>query len=541
MPTNPEIKLTIIGGGIIGAIEAYFAYLDAKQQNKNIRITILEKNSALSDTTACNLAPSLTPREIFALPRGEELLEKMGISFSEFGGTLVTDVPEVNDSLTTQNFKAAVLAHSKDEQGILQRRQTLLAMGKASMALWQKIYATADAELQQIMQAANFNPCFESEKFNNTLHNGYRICLYKLPNAAATAQSYVAANAEMGYVHSKVLTPAEVVALDPFLQDFCLANSKANSAEKLEWHEGVAAILIPGGCLDTEIFLPQFYAYLHRVMGQYVNAAGVTKDCFRLKLQRKVHGVIYEAASDDLLLAGLQVNSLAKFNKHSYDISNYVFCPGENVGTLASLGFDEPAFAGFAGASLKLNIPVAADQVANFAALNNTMSVAFTQAGFAWQARFRNGKIYIGVGGCKAYYGTQKPQADEEFATNKHLEQLRVINQILPQCVSLALGRNTAGQELTALDLAYLEQQGIAQRWVGRRALAYDGFPTLGYAYKSGKPVINARFTTQLGSGGVSFGPAAVVFSRAASKDAEANVDPLINDALKFGAAYRMN
>ena len=40
----PQNKLTIVGGGIIGALEAYHAYLDAKSKGGQVRITIHEKN-----------------------------------------------------------------------------------------------------------------------------------------------------------------------------------------------------------------------------------------------------------------------------------------------------------------------------------------------------------------------------------------------------------------------------------------------------------------------------------------------------------------
>ena len=72
----PENKLTI-GGGIVGAIEAYFAYLEAKNNGKKIRITIHEKNESISETTTSHIVPSLTPDEILSVvPRGQELVKK---------------------------------------------------------------------------------------------------------------------------------------------------------------------------------------------------------------------------------------------------------------------------------------------------------------------------------------------------------------------------------------------------------------------------------------------------------------------------------
>lgn len=49
-----ETKLTIVGGGIIGAMEAYQAFQEAKARGEKIRITIYEKNPDISGTTSVN-------------------------------------------------------------------------------------------------------------------------------------------------------------------------------------------------------------------------------------------------------------------------------------------------------------------------------------------------------------------------------------------------------------------------------------------------------------------------------------------------------
>jgi hypothetical protein len=132
----------------------------------------------------------------------------------------------------------------------------------------------------------------------------------------------------------------------------------------------------------------------------------------------------------------------------------------------------------------------------------------------AWQARFKDNRIIIGVAGTKAFYGDQLPTIDQDFAQNRHLVQLNMINDVLPDIVSIACGYDTKGAQLFFNDINTLESQGILKRWVGRRAVAYDGFPTLGALYCKGCKVGNARCTTHLGSGGVSFAPAAVKMSR---------------------------
>lgn len=44
---NPSSKLTIVGGGIVAAMEAYYAYLEHRQENNPLRITINEKTKFL--------------------------------------------------------------------------------------------------------------------------------------------------------------------------------------------------------------------------------------------------------------------------------------------------------------------------------------------------------------------------------------------------------------------------------------------------------------------------------------------------------------
>lgn len=82
--SNPNDKVTIVGGGIVGALEAYFAYKEVKQQDKQIRVTVYDKNEYLSKTTTLNIVPSITSDEILSVvPRGAALVEKLWLLFSE--------------------------------------------------------------------------------------------------------------------------------------------------------------------------------------------------------------------------------------------------------------------------------------------------------------------------------------------------------------------------------------------------------------------------------------------------------------------------
>lgn len=103
----------------------------------------------------------------------------------------------------------------------------------------------------------------------------------------------------------------------------------------------------------------------------------------------------------------------------------------------------------------------------------------------------------------------------------------------------MALGKQTKGMKLTQEDLIELKRRGIAERWVGTRAVAYDGFPTVGYVYNDAGQVSNARCTTHLGSGGASFAPAAVRVSRSCLFKDQPPQQELTDQVLKYGDSRR--
>ena len=74
----PKSKLTIVGGGIVGFLEAYYAYLEASRRGECVRVTIHDKNQTLKGTATAHIVPSLTPDEILSVvPRGQELINKL--------------------------------------------------------------------------------------------------------------------------------------------------------------------------------------------------------------------------------------------------------------------------------------------------------------------------------------------------------------------------------------------------------------------------------------------------------------------------------
>lgn len=535
----PQEKITFTGGGIIAALELYYLLLSAKQKQEPVRVSVYEKNKTLGETTTCNNFPSLTFNEIGSVvPFGELLIQKLKLLFSQPGGIRVDDVPGVNNSAANRKFKAAVLAYSRDKAAHQSRVDTLFEAGKLSMQFWQEMYDSADAELKWIFRKSNYNPCRELEAGAvKTLHQGYRIDpIFAVADGMRTAEEMRDEYQQLGAHQSCVLTPQQVMDIDPYLSDFCRAHSERNTQGELVWKRDAAAVWRPGGCLDTRVFLPLFFEYLQKQFGTYTNDKGEVKDCLRFKFDRRVAHVLFQPARNNAVrIAGLhffnsQGHDGYRFSKYQKD--NYVFCPGEKVGTLQALGFQEPAYAGFAGPSLALRIPLNAKQVEEFGQLNHCMEVQQEGVVLAWQARMLNGCLQIGVAGTKAYYSDKKPENSHAFALNRHVLQLNIINNMLPRVVSIALGRDTTGETLTLQDLEILERRGIAVSWVGVRAVFFDGGPVVGRLYAGKYEVENARATTGAGSGGVSFAPVLVKASRRVDEkhEPDAVMDKLVGD-----------
>ena len=413
------------------------------------------------------------------------------------------------------------------------------------MALWKRLYETADAELKAVLEESNFNICTEMAG-KNDLHKGYRIDLiYEVDNALSHATSMMKTYQELGYKNCKTLSPDEVLALDPSLAGFCSRHSTGEPRHRL-WKGDSIALWRPGGCLDTQVFLPKLAGYLEKIMGTYANKKREKKDCFQIKFNKKVTGIIFEPQSTDYVIKGLMFADGTQTRQKTDDKNViYAFSPGEAVGTLAGLGCSEPAYAGFAGASLSLTLPLSGQRLEEFQGFSHCMEVHRPGVVLAWQARIKDGNLFLGGAGTKSYYGDCEPKVSEAFATNRNLLQLNMFNDVLPQVVSLALGRDTAGQQLIEQDMEILTERKIANRWVGRRSVTFDGFPTLGYLYHKGKKVSNATCATHAGSGGGSFSLILALLSQSimdadAKKEAEGLLGKaFVQEALGYGDSRR--
>ena len=542
-------NVVIVGAGQVGLVEAYGMYKRAQENNEDIRITIVEKNADITQTTAANIRNSHTPEEVLeVLPRGGELAKNLAIPFNEPGGIRINDVSGVNDSESTKRFLNNVETYGLDHTANKKHTDALLKIGKAGMLLWKNLFESSDERLRKVLSNSNFNQCCEVADGEMALHKGYRIDLiYSMQNAREHANAMVEKYHRLGYKNSKLLSPDEVATLDPSLVQFCNQHSTRRKNGNRQWKPGSVAFWRPGGCIDTEVFIPEFAKYLKKEMGTYTRSDGAKSDRFRILFNKEVSGVIFDKNNHDsnLIVAGLQyLDGTNTQNDPLFKNAEYVFCPGEAVGTLSKLGFEEPSYAAFAGTSLSLTIDNFSRK--DFARHNHCMEVHKEDVILAWQSRVRDGKLFLGTAGTKAYYGDKNPSLHDEFAMDRCLLQLRLMNDVLPSVPSLALNRDTRGEILTYADLKKLEDAKIAKRWIGRRGVAYDGFPTLGNLYRVGTLVTNARTTTHIGSRGGSLALIVSLIS-ASSKDPklveqmrDLGLEPMfIKEVLRFADSRR--
>lgn len=63
-----------------------------------------------------------------------------------------------------------------------------------------------------------------------------------------------------------------------------------------------------------------------------------------------------------------------------------------------------------------LNIDIPTDKIDAYSKFNHCMLVYHEGIGLAWQARFIDNKIFIGVADAKTFYGDQQANKDQAFA-----------------------------------------------------------------------------------------------------------------------------
>jgi hypothetical protein len=531
MSSPPETviqkDLVVVGAGIVGLMEVYYAHRHAVQNKQQpLRVDVFEKGSSLLASTACHIAPSLTCDEVLSVvPRGDSLVKAMSIPFHQPGGIYV-NISSVIESLAARRFLSAANGYGYNRQ-YSQHTQSLLQLGKVSMEEWDRIYREADPVLKDIFRRSNYSPSLEVAADEKALGKGYRVdVLYEIPEALAHASRMRDTYQQQGYLNSRILTPEQTVDIDPSLADFVTQHSHIVSGERV-WHSNSVALWRPGGRLDAKVFIPEFAKYLQSIMGSCESENKQKQNCLQFHFYKEAVKAQYAMRDGQWLVESLQFKDGTFFGSAAH---SYVFAPGEAVGTLEKLGFHEPASAAFAGSSLTLKIPLSDNEIDFYRSFNHAMEVHKVGIVLAWQARLmdapRNKHIKISVGGTKAFYGSGNPLLAEHFAQNRHTLQLQMIVDVLPQILEKFVD---VKRPVRFDDVESLEKKGLLTRWVGKRAVAYDGIPTMGRLYANFKNrsyvVANARCTTHLGSGGVSFAPAAVLVSR------QDDLEPALRDS----------
>jgi hypothetical protein len=535
---RPERKYIGTGCGWVALVELNTDLREAEEQGERLRATLYEQNAEFGETPAAKVSPSLTIDELIAvLPSNKMFVDGLKEKFDLPGGMRVDDVPGgVDSSPRAQAFIARASEASKDEAACRERDEFLLRFGQRSMEEWDDFYKRAE-EKENDALVALLKQYYRSG-------NEYRIdVIYGSFTAVQVAEEMVSNYQKMGYAKSAIVSPDEAEKEDPALANFCARYSQqeATSSQR-QWLAGAVAVRRPGGCIVPNFF-EAFLEQLNVRMGTYKNEVGKEKPCLRVRYGREVKGVLY---SEPDTIKGLSVFDKArgvsyeKSEKPSlYKHTNYVFTPGESVGTLSGLGFKEPASGGFAGASLRLRVPyekMTAELKKKYASTLCYREVHKPRPGpevvLAYQLTSEGASIILKLAGTKAFYGDVKPEASQEFAQNRGHLLLQTMNELHPDLLTAASGENTAEKNLTKEDLARLIASGVLQLWVGRRAVAYDKSPTLGALYRAddGTKVSNAHCTTHLGSGGVSAAHFAVKVAR---HKTEEPADAFVAEALE--------
>ena len=532
--TRPARKVTIVGGGIIGYLEALMEYLKFKRTGVPVKVSIYEQAPDITYTTAYNNRGSITVNEpASVVPRAKALLKAIMLECTKSGGIKMPDVSGILESASVKAFLAEVEAFSVNEDLVDAKNMQLLEFGKFAASMWQFLYDNLGDEFRKIMDESNYKPCSIAGDWEDPAV-GYRcdpIFNFHTASAQAKAESIIKEHEDLGYKHCKILSPKEAEARDPSLKHFCQSQSEQDPATgELVWKKSASVVLRPGGCINGAIFLPKLHAFLENNMGTYVNEDGKTKNCFQASYNKSVIGLSLRDNADGTakILEALQTNRVLKNggrkdNRARYgDHHEVVLCTGKDVSVIPSLGVDFPAFTGFAGPSVLFDLPVTREQLADhpeYLTLDNCMEALEEDIVLAWQSKTVKGeddrlRICIGVAGSKALSGVETPTNDQVFARTKQTRLLNMINTIYPKAVSLALERDTAGQELSYDDLLALVSKGIVKRWVGNRAVAVDSMFTIGQASVDGKPVVGVSMNTHGGSGGIAHGVGMVYLRR---------------------------
>lgn len=488
-------KRIIIGGGHIGIMNALIA-----DQKGEIEVDIYTKNAAVTESTAGNIWNSHTSNEMKSvIPSSSEMPAKLSIRFDE-GGILAPDIKKALTEPSAQRFINAVKKFGADKKTQDLIDDMLSEMGAKGMSLWKAFSDNANPNLGSKLKEANFNPCCDSDGARcGQLYQGYRIDLmYGFLDPQKNADELIAELQKAGYKYSSTLAPDEVIQRDPSLTKFVESHSTGQSPHR-RWDDNTIAVWRPGGCLDTERFLPNGITYLKSNM----------KERFNIHYNKEVVTVNFaNHSSGELVITGLGFKDGAGISFENPEDIRFDFIPGESVGTLEKLGFDESPYAGFAGCSLKLEVDIShrPELLEKYKNFKHHMEVHKPGIVLAWQARNRDGKLFIGGAGTKAFYGPIEPKPGDMFTSN-NLKQLQMFRDVLPDIVALALdvAVEKLPEQMTQQHLDTLVETGKATRWVGRRSLRYNGMPSVGFVYHKGKKVRNGTTITHAGSGGGSF------------------------------------
>ncbi len=540
---NENETIVIAGFGIMGMMEMYYAYLahlakceEAKLKGEPIpklRIMVFDTYSSpeqASDSqrsTGHWIHPSLTDNEMWGIIT--ELAKAMALKFDTPPGVMVTDRPEVATSPAGKAFFDAVMADLQNFPAdvIEQRRKAIIALGQLGMLGWRQLLN--NPELAELLKQSKFRPCASTDGTRLELNLGWRIDpLFNMPNEASTEAENIAESLRnSGRRAARVLTPDEVVKIDPSLERFCIDHSTVQSDGSRQWDNATSAIWRPGGSVNTGKFLIDFAKWLETktndpdrgLSSQFFYGHKVTKLHFdtRDPQHPRAIGLNYQNTQQ----ARQEEEKTITFPDKETEV---VLTPGSNTQTISNLGLVNLPCAKFAGVSLTLEIDCSTfNSEEKLKMINHCMEPRNPGIVLAWHADYDEGKkiLRIGVAGTKAFYADVDVKPEDEFVINRSLVQLQMINSFYPECIAHALGLSAPidSSQLTLAHMDYLKQREIATVKCGSRSVYFDvapgiGKPCLKTQDGTGPEVENVVVVTGAGSGGISNGPSMPIVGR---------------------------
>ncbi len=467
----------IVGAGMSGIMTALYLLRHSKKSGTPIKINIinsdLEVGFRKGSGSSAGIVASLTPDEDLVTVKAEsaeefrcELLEdckKYGLNPEDIGlEEYLFEVEKYFDQTTAKQRK--------------RRAEIIGQTGRIAMEGWDKLYKS-DSELAIIMDESGFQNPLETKP-------GF---LFGIEGAGEQAEELVQyCNIVMRRSDAHIVSPTEAIKRHPYLRAAFHAHSTLDNSGILQWNNDCHCTESNGGCIIPEIFLPKLLQYLQNTADESRSTVAFLGGTTVTELNKdgdKATGIKVENSD------GEQTISISEDRRDTV-----IIAPGSNCKFLKE-ELPRPTNAHFAGVTLVLDISpeMIAELEEGGVALPSQKPVPMDpyykgpdgKNMLVTLVAFRDreiGALHIGVGGEKAFYGTQNPTLEDLFIKDALLQHAKTICTIYPEVFAKLLGKKIDPKEMTHEHVQALVSKGVARPWAGSRPVSSRTTPIIGMA-----------------------------------------------------------